>query len=106
MTNAELKQVASRIKAKRKSLNYTQEAFSEKIGIALSTYTKIENGFQAPSLNTLIAISKELDVSMDFILFGYEKALISEKEKRVLELLQTFNTYDIKNLISLLETFL
>lgn len=106
MNNIELKELALRIKAKRKSFNYTQEAFSEKIGIALSTYTKIENGFQSPSLNTLIAISKELNTSIDFLLFGYEKSLISEKEKCVLNLLQTFNTDDIKNLISLLETFL
>ena len=106
MTKTELKETGLRIKNKRKSLNYTQETFSEKIGIALSTYTKIENGFQAPSLNTLIAISKELDISIDFLLFGYEKSSISEKEKRALNLLQTFNPNDIKKYILLLETFL
>ncbi len=106
MTHKELRQLSLRIKSKRKSLNYTQESFSEKIDIALSTYTKIENAFQSPSLNTLIAISKELNTSIDFLLFGYEKSLISEKEKRVLDLLETFDTNDIKKLISLLETFL
>ncbi len=99
MTNKELKQLALRIKNKRKLLNYTQETFAEKVGIALSTYTKIENGFQAPSLNTLISISKNLNISIDFLLFGYENLNISKRDKDIISILESFNKDDIKNLI-------
>lgn len=106
MTNKELKQLALRIKNKRKLLNYTQETFAEKVGIALSTYTKIENGFQSPSLNTLISISKNLNISIDFLLFGYENLNISKRDKDIISILERFNKDDIKNLILLLEKFL
>ena len=61
MTHNELKEMGLRIKNRRLSLKYTQEQFAEMIGISASSYTKIENAFQQPSLDTLIMISKKLN---------------------------------------------
>ena len=70
MTNIEWKAMANRIKNKREQLGFTQEKFSEVIDLSSSSYTKIENAFQKPSLDTLILIAKNLDLSIDYIVFG------------------------------------
>ena len=70
MTKQEQKKMANRIKEQRKSLHYTQEQFAEIIGISASSYTRIENAFQNPSMDTLIKISKNLKISLDYIVFG------------------------------------
>ena len=70
MTKEEQKAMANRIKERRRSLNYTQEQFAEILGISASSYTRIENAFQNPALNTLINISKNLKISLDYIIFG------------------------------------
>jgi len=72
MTNIELKAMGDRIKARRKALRFTQEQFAELIGISSSSYTRIENAFQKPSLDTLIKISQFLKISIDYIIFGLE----------------------------------
>ncbi len=73
MTKNELLQISSRIKFRRKSLGYTQEEISEKLGLSHSHYTKIENAISSPSLDTLVNISKLLGLSLDFIVFGEEQ---------------------------------
>ena len=72
MTKEEQKAMANRIKKRRKSLNFTQEQFAELLGISASSYTRIENAFQNPALNTLINISKNLKISIDYMIFGNE----------------------------------
>jgi len=70
MTKTEQKAMSNRIKERRKFLNYTQEQFAEIIGISASSYTRIENAFQNPSLDTLIKISLNLKIPLDYIVFG------------------------------------
>jgi transcriptional regulator with XRE-family HTH domain len=36
----------------------------------MSSYSKIENAFQKPSLDTLIIIAEKLDISIDYIVRG------------------------------------
>jgi len=81
MTNTELKEMATRIKVRRKALKFTQEQFAEVIGISSSSYTRIENAFQKPSLDTLIKISRNLNISLDFIVFGTKESKRKSAEK-------------------------
>lgn len=60
------------MKSKRLQLGYTQERIAELTNISFSTYSKIENAIQSPSLDTLIRISIVLDISMDYLIFGNE----------------------------------
>ena len=90
MTKQEQKQMANRIKEQRKSLHYTQEQFAEIIGISASSYTRIENAFQNPSMDTLIKISRNLRISLDYIVFGDEdddSARNAESTEKLLALL-------------------
>ena len=64
--------MGDRMKSKRLQLGYTQERVAELTDISFSTYSKIENEIQSPSLDTLIRISIVLDISMDYLIFGNE----------------------------------
>ena len=70
MTNTQKKEMADRIKSRRVALDYTQESFAEAIGLSASSYTKIENAFQNPRLDTLINIAEKLGVSLDYLVHG------------------------------------
>lgn len=52
------------IKLKRIARKLTQQELADKIGISLNFMGKIEVAFSKPSLDTLINISKALDVSV------------------------------------------
>ena len=80
MDKTRLKEMSNRIKKCRAALGYTQEEFSEKIGISVSSYTKIENAFQKPSLDTVIKIADKLNVSLDYIVYGSEDKKSSKIE--------------------------
>jgi len=64
------REMANRMKAQRKYLGLTQEQVAEAVGITYSSYVKIENTFQSPSLETLVAISQVLQTSLDWLVFG------------------------------------
>ena len=70
MSDEQKRDLAARIKAHRKHRGLTQEQVAEQVGITYSSYVKIENVFQTPSLSTLVKISEVLEVSLDWLVFG------------------------------------
>ena len=60
-----------KVKEKRQKLGYTQEEFSEKVDIGTEFMSRIERGIGVPSFETLVKLSKTLNISLD--------ELISEK---------------------------
>jgi len=72
MDKEQLDAMATRIKEKRRKMHLTQEQAVAKLNISYSSYTKIENGLQNPSLDTLIDISLLLKMTLDEIIFGYD----------------------------------
>ena len=54
MNKKDLKRIAQQIKEKRRVYGYTQEQMAEQLNLSYSYYTKIENGYQTPSLNQLV----------------------------------------------------
>lgn len=70
MTHSEMKTMANRIKERRTAMGFTQEGFAEKINLSASSYTKIENAWQKPSLDTLIRIAKLLNTTLDYLVCG------------------------------------
>jgi len=108
MTKEEQKAMANRIKERRKSLNYTQEQFAEILEISASSYTRIENAFQNPALNTLINISKNLKISLDYIIFGSDDAHANvTTETEMFTALFDFSDADkIKHAVDVLNKFI
>ena len=104
----ELIEMANRIKERRKTLHYKQEQFAEIIDISLSSYTRIENAFQKPPLDTLKKISKHLKISLDYIVFGEcNIAVCSATEAEMFAALLDFSDADkIKHTIEALNIIL
>lgn len=68
-------ELGSRIKAAREFAGLTQEKLAASIDKSIQYMSALERGNNAPSLETLIAISKELGVSCDYLLLGYDDSL-------------------------------
>lgn len=64
--------VGDRLYSKRRLLGMTQEEIAEKIHRASKYYADIERGSCGMSLETLVAISEALDMSLDYIIWGKE----------------------------------
>ena len=75
--------VGLRIKERRKALNLTGADVKEATGISTGNLSLIESGKVLPSSTALIGLSKILDCSVDWILFGKEQATV---EKPTIEL--------------------
>ena len=57
-----------KIRVQRKLLGLTQETVAEKSNITPSFYSQIESGTRKAGINTFVAISQELSISLDYIL--------------------------------------
>ncbi|MCI8478925.1 MAG: helix-turn-helix transcriptional regulator [Oscillospiraceae bacterium] len=70
MTHQEQLLFGARLHSRRTALKLTQEQVAEKAGISLRFYQMLERGEKNVSLDTLIHLSKTLDISLDYLLLG------------------------------------
>lgn len=68
-----------RIKEARHKLGMSQVELSERLSISTKYYSRIETGYQAPSLELMLLISKTLDESLDILIFGTNSDIITCK---------------------------
>lgn len=61
-------ELGSRLKAAREGKGFTLRALASKIGVSSSLLSQIENGKTKPSVDTLYAVVRQLDISIDAIL--------------------------------------
>ena len=66
-----------RIQQSRKAKGYTQESLAELITMNPKNVSRLENGTMGLSLSTLVALSRVLEVSTDYILFGNDSAKLN-----------------------------
>lgn len=77
--------IGSRIQEIRKAKGYTQQGFSEKIGISTNYLSDIERGKSSARLDKLVAIINSLDCSADDIFVDVIKCGVSIKSSRLSE---------------------
>ena len=58
-------QIALNAKHIREQRGESQEAVARRANITTATYSRVENGRNAPSLDTLVRIAAALEVSLD-----------------------------------------
>ena len=68
-----LAEIGGRIKSERKYQGLSQEKLAEMVNVTPHYIYEIERGLKAMSMETLANISNALNVSTDYILFGYSK---------------------------------
>lgn len=65
-----MESIAERMKYLRNSFNLSQKEFSKIIGLGQSRLSEIESGKNKPSFDTLVAISENFSISMDWLISG------------------------------------
>ncbi|MCP5054447.1 MAG: helix-turn-helix transcriptional regulator [bacterium] len=65
-----LREVGSRLKLLRKQLGYDQDQMGSRLGVTRSGYFKNENGRAFPGIDTMHRLKTDLDISMDWLIFG------------------------------------
>jgi len=82
--------LGERVKNKRIDLGMKQTELAQKIGISSGAMSGIESGKKDVSRETIAKISKALEISTDYIIFGKEEAeKISTEENEFLKLINT-----------------
>lgn len=74
--------VGERIKKKRMVLGMSQEELAEKIDRATKYCSDIERGMCGMSIETMIALSKALDMTMDYMIFGKSNELEEARQEQ------------------------
>ena len=99
-----------RLRLKRTLLGFTQEEMAEKIGRATKYYADIERGSCGMSVETLMALSKTLNMSLDFLILGIEaedaESVHQEEVSAVLDMLDHCSAQNRSYAMRLLKLFL
>ena len=78
-----------RVKERRQKLGYTQENFAEKRDVGTEFISRIERGIGVPSFETLIKLSKALNVPIDDLINGSpNKNTVKNKKENLTEQIQ------------------
>lgn len=81
------REIGARVKAARRRLGITQGQLAERIDLSENAVAKLENGFMAASLQTIVKLANELGVTMDYFLAS-EGAEDGESEELALALVR------------------
>jgi transcriptional regulator with XRE-family HTH domain len=79
-TGTFLATVGQRLALIREELRLTRGEMALKLGLNQTTYYKNETGFFLPCLDTLARLHKDLDISLDWVLFGSEPMHNKDKQ--------------------------
>jgi len=95
--------IGGNIKKIREAAKMSQKEVALTLDVAPTQYSRIENGKVVPSLNSLVAIAKVFNVSLDAIVFGEADPLekVDVKDKSLLDKVQMIEKLpaDEKNLV-------
>lgn len=64
-----LDRLGKEISAKRKSLYLTQQQVADKLNMSVRTIIQIENGNSNPKFETIVLVARELNISLDSVVF-------------------------------------
>ena len=77
--------VGKRIKVARKNLRLTQDKLAERLDISNTYMSEIERGKSICSLETIVKFAKELNMSLDYLIFGISESNIDYGFKELLK---------------------
>ena len=99
-----------RIREKRILLGYTQDDMAEKINRVPKYYADIERGNCGMSIETMLALSSALNMSLDYLLLGKENASYNSKYSKeanaILEIIDNLPKHHQKGLLRILHIFM
>lgn len=100
------KNIGKKIKEERETLKLTQKELAERAGIDFRFLGNIERGVSKPSLDTIVKISRALDISIDLLV---AKVVLRENppkhsaiNKEVLRLMSMLTDFDALRVLQLI----
>lgn len=86
--------VGERLRLKRNLLSLTQDDMAEKIDRAPKYYADIERGSCGMSIETMLALSQTLNMSLDYMIFGKSSDEVKEAQSNeVLAIIDVINNF-------------
>ncbi|MCI9405895.1 MAG: helix-turn-helix transcriptional regulator [Oscillospiraceae bacterium] len=101
MTRDEQLLFGERLRARRNAAGYTQEYVAEQAGITLRYYQMVERGEKNVSLDTLIRLSRVLQASTDYLLFGDSANLLHNPFEEILHSLSPKQLINAEKILTL-----
>ena len=103
--------VGDRLRLKRTLLGLTQDQMAEKIDRATKYYADIERGSCGMSIETLLALSSTLDMSLDYIIMGpadteTETQKHTDETSAIIGLIETYPQQKRQYALDLLKLFI
>jgi transcriptional regulator with XRE-family HTH domain len=95
--------LGEKIRKERNNLQLTQEKLAEKLDISESFLGLIERGERKLSIETLVKVSNELNVSIDYLLFESRKIVPNVVFDEVSTILETKKPEQVKRFLKLLK---
>ena len=95
-----------RIRELREKKNLTQAEFAEMIDITDKALSKIEVGRSYPHLNTFMAMSEELGVSLDFLASANDTNGKEVYVKEIMERVAKIDIIAIKHILEYIDLYL
>ena len=77
--------VGERIQQRRLDLGMSQDQLAERIDRATKYYSDIERGTCGMSIETMLAISKQLELNLDYMMFGHGNITNENSEEAPIE---------------------
>ena len=71
--------LSTQIKTLRQGKGWTQAELARRLHISPSAIGMYEQGRREPSVDTLVALSKEFDVTMDYLVVGSNRVNLNQK---------------------------
>ena len=95
--------LGSRICQRRKELKITQKKLGEKINVSSNHISGIETGEKKPSLETLLCICAELDVSLDYLVTG---TVYTSVENEIIQKIRFCSMDNKKRISKIIDVFM
>lgn len=103
------KEVGRRLGCRRREMGLTGEEIGRRIGKNGRYYRDIENGRCGMSVETLILLSKEMDLSLDYLIYGSlsdDSSGRMEEQRQIVNMLSHCNRRVCKGAVNLLKVYL
>ncbi|MDF9867301.1 transcriptional regulator with XRE-family HTH domain [Bacilli bacterium PM5-3] len=93
---ADNKKIGKNIRHMREFSNITREELADKASISVNFLKNLEYGIKGASITTLSNLSKELNVPLDYLVFGEDNNTINNNNEELLLLLNSMDEDDRK----------
>lgn len=96
-------EIGHRIRQVREDAHYTREVLAEKANISIQFLADIETGRKSMTIKTLKSISEALNITSDYIIFGY---MTTNGPSNLSILLENMTTQERSNAEELLKIYI